>query len=424
MNKVAITGAGIFSSIGRNIKEFSESLKKGKTGIRFIHYNSDDPDISVNMGALLPLFSFKDTLKEYSFIGKNILQKAKKCSRAPLSIQVSVLSAMEAYTNAMLHKNKADSERIALVVAGSNISPKYGYDLYKSFQKKPQYLSPAYPLHYMDTDHIGVLSEIFQIKGEGFTTGCASASGNAAIINGSRLIQLGIADVCLVVGPMADLSPMELQGFYNVGAMGGKNFADMPDKVCRPFDKEAEGFVYGQSGACIVLESAESAKKRKAKIIAKTTGGSIVLDGNSSSNPNKEGEIRAMLMALKNGGIYPEKVDYINAHGTSSPLGDKTEICAIKKVFGKNISKLWINSTKGLTGHPLYSAGVVEAVAVIIQMNQNFVHPNINLYNPIDENCRFAGFNAEPAEIGVALSNSFGFGGINTSVVFMVDGKS
>jgi malonyl-ACP decarboxylase len=307
---------------------------------------------------------------------------------------------------------------LGIVAAGNNLSQNYHYGLLCKFQSTPQYLTPKYAIHYMDTDHVGTLSEIFKIQGEGFTVGGASASGNAAIIKGCQLIQLGILDACVIVGAMADLSPLELQGFYNVGALGGKRFRDQPDKACRPFDKDHEGFIYGQAGGSLILESPDSAQKRNVPPLAEIGGGALVLDGNRLPNPNADGEARAMESALKQAGIKPGEVNYLNAHGTSSPLGDETEIKAVKQVFKESISHLWINSTKGLTGHCLTAAGVIEGIATIIQMKEGFIHPNLNLEHPIDDECKFSRHQSIETSIHTAVNNSFGFGGINTSVIF------
>jgi malonyl-ACP decarboxylase len=224
----------------------------------------------------------------------------------------------------------------------------------------------------------------------------------------------------MVVGSLADLSPMEMQGFVNIGGMGGKAFSDEPARACRPFDSAHEGFIYGQGSGCIILESGECARKRKTSILASMPGGAVVLDGNRLSNPNEDGEVRVMEEALRQAGIGYQELDYINAHGTSTPLGDETEIKAIKRVLKERLTQVWVNSTKSMTGHCLYSAGVIEAIASIIQMREGFVHPNLNLEHPIDSECRFSGAVTVPAEIKTAMSNSFGFGGINTSIILKI----
>lgn len=417
---IAVTGMGVISSIGKNINQFSESLRRGRSGIGYLKTKTDPP-VSIPIGAEIMDFSFGTLLHEYKVIGlgEDLIQKAMiGAGRSPLAVQAAVISTVEAWKEAWLHKTPIKPDRLGLIIGGSNLSRNYTSGLYRKFQQDPEYLNPRYPLHYLDTDHVGTISEIFSIKGEGFTVGGASASGNTAIIKGCQLIRWGIADICLVIGALADLSSMELQGFYNIGALGAKNFHDEPDKACRPFDKDHEGFIYGQASGCMILESLTSAQQRGVNVLAGITGGALVLDGNRLSDPSVEGEARAMSLALTRSGLDSSEVNYLNAHGTSSPLGDETEIKAIKKVFKDNLSRLWINSTKGLTGHCLFSAGVIEAIAVIIQMNEGFIHPNLNLENPIDSQCRFSGKESQSASIAVCMSNSFGFGGINTSIVF------
>jgi malonyl-ACP decarboxylase len=421
---IAVTGMGIVSSIGKNTWEFGNALRAGQCGIGR-RENGPNPPIAGNIGAEIKDFSLESLVRQYENNGlpADFVKNLMICSYdAPPSVQVSVLCALEAWNQARVFKKPLDPHRLGIVAAGSNLSQNYHYGLLSKFQSTPQYLTPKYAIHYMDTDHVGTLSEIFKIQGEGFTLGGSSASGNAAIIKACQLIRLEILDACVVVGALAHLSPMELQGFYNVGALGGKRFCDQPQKACRPFDKDHEGFIYGQAGGCLVLESLNSAQKRGIPVLAEIPGGALVLDGNRLPNPNAEGEARAMQAALKQAGIEPGDIDYLNAHGTSSPLGDETEIKAIKQVFKENISQLWINSTKGLTGHCLTAAGVVEAVAAIIQMQERFIHPNLNLENPIDEECKFSRHQSIETPIHTTMNNSFGFGGINTSVIFKKPG--
>lgn len=414
---IAVTGIGITSSIGMNAGEFSDSLRAGKSGID--HWTlSAGPPIPVGIGARLPDFSLAAALQQVEGVPEPLRRRVGLCAgRSPLGIQAAVLAALEAWIKAGLHQVPLDPQRLGIIVAGSNLNPQYSYGLHEKFQQNPEYLTPRYPLHYMDTDYVGTLSEIFQVQGEGFTVGGASASGNVAIIKACQAIGGEVIDACLVIGAPADLSPMELQGFYNIGALGGRNFHDQPDKACRPFDRHHEGFIYGQAGACMLLESPASAQRRGVPGLARVTGGALVLDGNRLPDPNEEGEARAMALALARAGLDPSEIDYLNAHGTSSPLGDEIEVKAVKQVFKENVNRLWINSTKGLTGHCLTSAGVVEAIAAAIQLQQGFLHPNKNLENPIDNECRFCPPQSLPVSIRKAMSNSFGFGGIVTSII-------
>ena len=232
-----------------------------------------------------------------------------------------------------------------------------------------------------------------------------------------QMIELDLFDAWLVVGPLTEISDVERMGFYNLGAIGGKSFNGLPEKVCRPFDKKHDGFIYGEGSACIVVESLKSARSRGQKILAELVGGAVVLDANRLSNPNEDGEVKAMIKALERAGVDTTQVDYINAHGTSTPMGDITEAKAISRVLGNEVERVLVNSTKSLTGHCLFSAGVIEAVATVVQANENFVHPNLNLEEPIDIQLNYCPDICLSAEIDIAISNSYGFGGINTSII-------
>jgi malonyl-ACP decarboxylase len=416
-NNVGITGMGIISSIGDDVTSFCKSLKNGKSGINKTS-NGKEPKVSVDIAGEIQNFSFLESLNRLQNVPNEKIKIAKRLGqRAPFVVQTSIISALEAWHNAQLFSNKLPSNQIGLIVAGQNTTQNYQYDLISKFKENPEYLSPRYALEFLETNQVGVLSELFEIKGEGFAVGGASATGNVGIINGYRLVRSGLVDVCLVVGVVADLSPMDIQGFINIGAMGGKKFICQPQEACRPFDSQHEGFIYGQASACIVLESESSAMKRGVQFQAEMKSGSLNLDGNSSSDPNVDGETQAMLAALSLAGLPATDIDYVNTHGSSSSLGDKTEAEAIRKVFGNHTAKLWLNATKGLTGHCLYSAGVVEAIATVVQMKGEFLHPNKNLENPIRNDLKFCGADAVNHKIDIAMSNSFGFGGINTSII-------
>lgn len=418
-SSVAITGMGIVCSLGQGLEVFEKALMNGTCGIKRVAAPSPLTFPGASIAANIQGFSLTDALKKHCDAPKEVTALLQSnLRRAPLGLQVASIAALEAWQHAQMTNLCCARDRISIVVGGQNISQHYQYNSHTTFLNEPDYLSPSFALHFLDTDHVGVLSEVFGIRGEGFTVGGSSASGNMAIIHGARLIQQDLADVCLVVGSLTDLSPLEIQGFHNIGALGGHSYQNNPEKACRPFDKNHEGFIIGQGSACMILESIKSAQERKAAIYAEIIGSSIVLDGNSLSNPSQSGEKEAMIRALAAASVGIQDVQYINAHGTSAPLGDDTEVAAIKDVFGEMASKIWINSTKSMTGHCLWSAGVVEAVATVLQLHRGFVHPNLNLENPIDLICRFTRDQSVAASLSHALSNSFGFGGFNTSIVF------
>lgn len=425
---IAITGMGIVSSIGDGLSDFGAALESGKSGIRRMDGVSAS-GVSVDIAADIRDFSFMERLRQFQGMPDSMLNAARRLGRrAPFTIQTSIISALQAWQQAGLctepaDRSRIDPDRIGLIIAGQNTTQNYQYALIPKFKATPEYLSPRYALEFMDSNQIGVLSELLGIQGEGFVVGGASATGNVGIIKGAQAISQGRLDICLVVGVLADLSPMDIQGFVNIGALGGKVFRDDPEKACRPFDVRHEGFIYGQAGAGIVLESRAGAARRGGPVHACLKGAAMNLDGNSSADPSVNGEVKAMLSALQQSGMRPEDIDYINTHGTSSPLGDKTEAAAINRAFKDCTSGPWLNATKGLTGHCLYSAGVVEVIATVVQMTKGFIHPNKNLETPIDSALKFCGSRAVRQPIATAISNSFGFGGINTSIVLKREPK-
>jgi malonyl-ACP decarboxylase len=210
---------------------------------------------------------------------------------------------------------------------------------------------------------------------------------------------------------------LELEAFAILGAACCGQFANDPGQACRPFDQAHEGFVWGQGSASVVLESFDRIDGRPIK--GAIAGASLLLDGNHLPDPTVEGESRAMRAALESAGVEPESIGFISAHGSSSPLGDRTECAAIKSVFHDSLANIWINSTKSLTGHCFSASGMIELIASVLQLNGRFVHPNRNLDNPIDLQLKLAGSQAEPLSdrYQYALSNGFGFGGINSTLV-------
>lgn len=413
-NAVAITGMGIISSCGEGIQTFKNALKYGQS--HFIRSNGYPNLAFPVLGAFLPEIDIHSSLLKFPFLKDQQLTLNKTIRSTSYPILLALIAALEACQQSSLSPLKLNNERIGLIVAAQNSTTNYQYNLYDKFKEEPEYLSPTYALKFMDSDYVGTLSEILRIRGEGFTVGAASASGNVALLRAYQLIENRGLDIAIVIGALADLSPMELQGFHNIGALGGHRFANEPNKACRPFDKAHEGFIYGQAVACLVLESVDSIRQRNIPALAYILGGSLVLDGNRLSNPSQEGELRSMQKAINLARISVNDIDYINTHGTSSPIGDQTEVDAIEKLLGKRSLNVALNSTKSITGHCLWSAGVVEAIATIIQMQEGFIHPSLNLENPITQNSHFA-IKPETFQIQTALSNAFGFGGFNSTIV-------
>lgn len=418
-NTVAITGMGIVSSVGRGLQSFRNALYDGYSNFSCI----SNPALSFPLiGAFATDYDLEPFEKKIFGFQNNLSDArqnhiTKMIRKMTYPVRMTLISVLEAWEQAKLDKSSTDPTRIGIVIAAQNSSMNYQYTLHNEFRKNPEFLNPVFALNFMDTNYIGVLSDILGILGEGFTIGGSSASGNVALIRAYQLIKNEELDACIVVGSLVDLSPMELQGFYNIGALGGHHFIDTPNEASRPFDKASDGFIYGQASGCLILESLDSALKRKVSVLGNILGGAIVLDGNYLSTPTLEGEIRAMRKAMAVTNITVNEIDYINTHGSSSPLGDKVEIAAIENLLESRNEEVMLNSTKSIIGHCLWSAGIIETIATLIQMNENFFHVNLNLEDPISKNCNFVTASSKNSNIRIALKNSFGFGGINSSIV-------
>ncbi|WOA53295.1 beta-ketoacyl synthase N-terminal-like domain-containing protein [Dickeya solani] len=410
-NNVVVTGLGVAAANGIGIPAFTQSLKTGISGIN--RHTNEFPEIKASLAD----YNYKAALESLSLTQEERKDALRLGARVPLSTRVSLATALEAWHDAFADGCPYPPEQRGIIIAGHNVEQKYQYQIRQSFIDQPEFVPASYALYFMDTNQLGLISELLTIRGEGCTVGGASASGNSGIIQAYRQVASGITQSCLVVGAMADLSPPEIQAFKNSGALLTQSDSSDPAQLCRPFDQDRKGFVYGQGCACLLLENEQSARERHAPIWGQILGGSICLDANRGSNPSCEGESRVMQQALLTACCPHDSVDYINTHGTSSLMGDETEIAAIKRVFGPYHQQIWLNSTKSLTGHCLYAAAAVETVATLIQMKERFLHPNLNLETPINDECRFVGQHAQHQEIKVALNNAFGFGGINTCVV-------
>lgn len=411
-NDAYVVGMGCITSNSKNKKELTSALVSGSRKFNYLD-NTTYIGAEINARSLIDIFS-----EYYKALPDLIVRRIKRhVYKAQKEMIATIASVTEAYLQANLIDSGIVAGRIGIVVAGSNLTYKIKEDFLKKCINNPEYLSPKYALNLFDSNYVSVISEIFNLTGEGTAVGGASASGNVAIIKAFQLIQLGVLDVCFIIAPPSGMTSIELQAFYNIGALGGKKFASKPMEACRPFDIDHEGFILGEAAACIILESGKSVRKRKFHPFAALLGGGIILDGNHSSNPSLVGEGNVMELAMSNSGINIRDVSYINTHGSSSPLGDITEANVINRIFHEYLDKIWVNSSKSILGHCLTSAGVIEAIATILQMDNEFIHMNVNLEKPIDNEILFAKKRIENVKIQYAISNSFGFGGINTSIV-------
>lgn len=262
----------------------------------------------------------------------------------------------------------------------------------------------------------GQLSINLGAKGPNTTTVTACATGSHSIGESFRLIQRGDADAMICGGSEATIRPTGMAGFCAMRAMSTRN--DEPEKASRPFDVDRDGFVMGEGAGILILESLEHAEKRGAKIYAEVIGYGLSADAHHMTEPDPDGAARCMKMAIRDAGISPEDIDYINAHGTSTPVGDRSETAAVKKALGEHAYKVAISSTKSMTGHLLGAAGGVEAIICGLSLQKGMIAPTINLDNP-DPECDLDYVPNVPrkADLDIVMSNSFGFGGHNATVI-------
>jgi 3-oxoacyl-(acyl-carrier-protein) synthase len=335
-----------------------------------------------------------------------------------------MLMSLDACLDARLYEDGVDLAGAAAIVAGHNINFNYQYANRLQFAEEPDFMDGLLALTGLDTDHAGCISELLGLLGPIYTIGAACASANTALRCAVDEIRHHEADVALVAGAVLDFSPVELHAMALMGAITFQSFNDCPEKASRPYDTRREGFVPAHGGAVLVVESLEHALQRRARIYAEVVGVEANADGNHLPQPSAEGQSRLMKRLLDKCRMDPGQIDYINAHATSTPLGDITEIRSIKQVFGGHAHRLKINATKSMLGHTCWAAPAVETVAAVLQMNAGKLHPSINV-DELDPEvdldiCRGR---VVEHEVRYLMKNSFGFGGINSvSILGKYDG--
>jgi malonyl-ACP decarboxylase len=330
---------------------------------------------------------------------------------ASLSAQLALVVLQEAWDEARL--SDVDPTRIGLIVGGSNVQQRELTVLHDSYQERTAFLRPTYGMSFMDTDLCGICTAQFGIRGLACTVGGASASGQLAIIQAAQAVMMKQVDVCIALGALMDLSYWECQGFRSLGAMGSDRFADVPTRACRPFDRDHDGFIFGECSGAVVIESAQSSQRRGVNSYAALAGWGMTVDGNRNPDPSLEGEVRAIQTALQSAGETPTSIDYVNPHGTGSVVGDATELQALRR---GGLSNAYLNATKSVIGHGLSAAGTVEVIATLLQMQAGQLHPTLNLEQPIEPDFKWVRDSSVAHQIERALTLSMGFGGINTAL--------
>jgi len=407
MNKrrVVVTGVGVVSPVGIGIKDFGEGIFSGRNGIRRItHF--DPSEFRSQIGGEVDI-KVEDYLSP------------KEIKRMDRFTQLGMIAAKEAIEGAGIDVDKENPERIGVVV-GSGVGGLQTIEREEKvlLEKGPQKVSP-FLVPMLITDIASAYIAIkYGFMGPNLSISTACATGTHAIGEAFKMIQRGDADIVVTGGTEAAITPLGLAGFCSMRALSTRN--DEPHKASRPFDRERDGFVIGEGAGILVLEEMERAKKRGAKIWAEIAGFGMSCDAYHITQPVEDGRgIKvAMKKALEDAQVNPDEVNYINAHGTSTPLNDKVETKAIKSLFGKQAYNIPVSSTKSMTGHLLGATGGVEAIVCILAIQQKIVPPTINYEFP-DPECDldYVPNEAREAEVNIAISNSMGFGGHNATLV-------
>ncbi len=404
--RVVITGAGVISSLGNSLETFWQSIKEGRCGIDHVT-KFDTSQYPTKVAAEIRDFEPTD------FIDK------KEAKRMDVYTQYAMAAAKMAVQQAGFDLEKLDRERAGVII-GSGIGGIRTLEEQHMvmLEKGPGRVSPFFIPMMIANMASGRIAMEYGFMGFNECVVTACATGNNAIGDSFKVIQRGDADVVITGGAEAAITPLSFAGFCAQKAM---SVNENPKEACRPFDKDRDGFVMGEGAGMLVLEELDHALNRGADIIAEIVGYGCTCDAYHITAPHPEGAggIKCLQNAIKDAGIRPEEVGYINAHGTSTPLNDPAETKVIKKVFGEHAYSLCVSSTKSMTGHLLGAAGAVEAIITAMALKEGFIPPTINLKNP-DPDCDldYVPNTGRKRDIKYAVSNALGFGGHNSAIVF------
>lgn len=412
LNRVVVTGMGAITPLGNSLPDFSAQLMKGTSGCTSIT-QFDTTQFRTKIACEVKNYRPED------FFDKKELKRLDPFGQyAFLAAEEAIKDAgLPEYTE--LNKNKTG----VLFTSGFGGVQTFQQELFQYFEqnRNPRYFSPFFvPRTLLDLAG-GSISIKYGFKGMNFSVVAACASSTIALIDALNYIRLGKAEVLIVGGSEAAVTEVGIGAFSAMKALSERN--DDPATASRPFDLHRDGFVMGEGGACMVLESLEHAQRRGAKIYAELAGGGMNADAYHITAPHPEGEqvVRVMQEALEDAQTAASEIDYINVHGTSTPLGDIAEIKAIQQLFGEHAYKLNISATKSMTGHLMGAAGIVEAIASVLAIQENKVPPTINHVTAdpaFDPALNFTLHQAQERKVNAVLSNNFGFGGHNASILF------
>jgi 3-oxoacyl-[acyl-carrier-protein] synthase II len=405
--RVVVTGLGMVSPLGLNVDDTWNAILAGKSGVGLIEH-FDASDISCRICS---------TVKNFDPL---LYMTEKEARKKDIFIQYGIAAAVQAINDAGLQVTEENADRVGLAV-GSGIGglPMIARSTAILLESGPRKISPFFIPGAIINMIAGNLSILYNMRGPNIAVVTACTTGTHNIGLAARMIAYGDADVMIAGGSEMATTKLGISGFAAMRALSTRN--DDPEKASRPWDRDRDGFVLGDGAGMVVLENYEYAKARGAKIYAELVGFGMSADATHITTPHPEGlgAANAMNSAIKDAGMRHDEVDYINAHGTSTPAGDELEVLAVKRSFGEHAYKLAVSSTKSMTGHLLGAAGAVEAIFCVLALRDQIAPPTINLNHP-SEGCdlNFVPHKAQKMRIRSALSNSFGFGGTNGTLLF------
>jgi len=406
-NTVVITGIGMVTCLGSDKETFWNSILQGQSGIRKIT-QFDSSDLPCQIAGEIPDFDPSQYMP------------AKEARRISRSSQIGLTAAIKAMDDATLPQDNAEPERVGVyfgtAIGGWDRGMEGVYALReKGLSKVNPFVLPS-TLANMPAFHV---AKYFGAHGPNITISTACATGTQTVGEAAQAIRNGWADVIIAGATDALITDYIIGGFSAMRAIP-TSFNDSPEQASRPFDEKREGFVYSEGSACLILESLDHAKNRGAMIYAEVAGYASSSDAFhiAAPDPGGEGAVRAMNLAIQNAGIHPGEIDYINAHGTSTPANDATETAAIKKLFGDHAYQIPISSTKSMVGHAMGASGAIEAIACALTLHNSAIHPTINYETPDPElDLDYVPNESRQVQVNTILSNSFGLGGQNACLV-------
>ena len=410
LRRVVITGLGVLTPIGNNVADFWNALLKGVSGASYITYFNTEKFKT----------KFACELKNFNVLDYMLQKEAQRMD--PVA-QYALVSTMEALEDSQLDLDAVDKNRVGVVFGtgvGGFMSMQESANVYNHNNNVPRF-SPYLLIKVLADLIPGYISLKYGFRGPNFVTTSACASSANAIADAMQLIQLGKADVIVAGGAEACINEIAVGGFDAMRALSTNN-AD-PEHASRPFDVHRDGFVMGEGAGSLILEDLDHALARGAKIYGEVCGVGMSADAHHVTAPDPEGlgAIMSMNLAMRDAGVHPEEVDYINMHGTSTQLGDLSECHAIQHVFGSHAPEMVLNSTKSMIGHLLGAGAAVESAVILLSMRDGVLHPTINIQEldpRISPEWNFAMNGPVHRDVRVAISNSFGFGGHNVSLLF------